>query len=134
MPKLVPTYLLTYYLILGITQLTISQSQLRCLHLDDLETFTTLTSLSVTNSGLRMFICPEAKNRPPSKSITGQIIRLNLAKNKLTELKKVDFVNMIKLQELNLTNNQIRDIPASFFAHMKKLKVLDLSNIHAIAI
>ena len=75
-----------------------------------------------------MFICPEAKNRPSSKSITGQINRLNLAKNKLTQLKKVDFVKMIKLQELNLTNNEIRDIPARFFAHMQKLKVLDLSN------
>ena len=112
----------------GITQLKISESQLPCLHLDDLESFTSLTSLSVTNCGLRTFICSEAKNRPLKKSIAGQIHQLNLARNKLKELKKLDFVNMVKLQKLNLTDNAIQHIPANFFAHMKKLKVLDLSN------
>jgi len=112
----------------GITQLKISESQLPCLHLDDLESFTTLTSLTVTNSGLRTFICSEAKNRPLSKSIAGQLHHLNLARNKLKELKKLDFVNMVKLQELILKNNEIQHIPARFFAHMQQLKVLDLSN------
>jgi len=53
----------------GITHLKISESQLQCLHLDDMESFTTLASLSVTNSGLRTFICSEAKTHPQSKSI-----------------------------------------------------------------
>jgi len=115
----------------GITHLKISESQLQCLHLDDMESFTTLASLSVTNSGLRTFICSEAKTHPQSKSIrsiTEKIHHLNLSKNKLTELKKQDFVNMVKLQVLNLTENAIQHIPARFFGPMKKLTVLDLSN------
>ena len=60
--------------------------------------------------------------------IAGQIHHLNLARNKLKELKKLDFVNMVKLQELILKNNEIQHIPARFFAHMQQLKVLDLSN------
>ena len=62
------------------------------------------------------------------RSITEKIHHLNLAKNKLAELKKQDFVNIVKLQVLNLTENAIQHIPARFFAPMKKLTVLDLSN------
>ena len=65
---------------------------------------------------------------PVQRSITEKIHHLNLAKNKLTELKKQDFVNIVKLQVLNLTENDIQHIPARFFAPMKKLTVLDLSN------
>ena len=110
----------------SVHNLKITDSEIKCLNYHDLKRFSSLISLSVTSSGLKNLFCQQ----PPTKTniFGGQLKHLNLARNKLTELKSVDFKSLKYLQELNASQNAIQRISSRLFVHMKKLKVLDLSD------
>ncbi len=102
-----------------------TDSDIFCIHSDDLIGFTSLQVLQVTHSHLRSFMCPGSQLSQAAKN---GWTYLNLAHNQIAQLQSRHFAGLSQLTELNLTHNAIQMIPTDLFATMASLKTLDLSS------
>ena len=114
----------------SITSLEISQSHLTCLDFHDFASFDSISSVTVTHSGLTHLLCSDPgqgrHHHDPVIRKLKHLSSLDISHNKLTSLDS-GLASFSRLRHLNVSHNRLRAIRPVFSA-FKRLERLDLSH------
>ncbi len=112
-----------------ITNLVITDSNLKCVDLGDLASFANLKQLAVKSARLRNLWCHHHKaSDGEAKKFLKGLDELDLTDNKLTSLTSQDLSGLPSLSALNVSGNLLSSLSPDLFSGMSTLAKLDLSN------
>jgi len=107
-----------------VTRLTLYDNKINTIHPDAFDGLTKWTGLAVFNATANCTTCPAQTSEPS----TGDLLRLNVARNSLNEVPSEALLQLKNLNQLDLSFNKIKYIEENTFAGMDKLDTLNLNN------
>lgn len=107
-----------------VTRLTLYDNKINTIHPDAFDGLTKWTGLAVFDTTANCTSCPPRTSEPS----TGDLLRLNVARNSLSEVPSEALLQLKNLNQLDLSFNKIKYIEENTFAGMDKLDTLNLNN------